>query len=178
MAWQYCALVVANVTGSSPELIQALKERAAQGDCRFTMIVPATGGGSAGREEARTRLGRALEIMREEGLEVEGQIGDPDPVAAVTDLWDPTKFDEVIVSTLPTGTSRWLAIDLPHRLGKLTGVEVRHVVAQPPRKPPKTEPAPERPPQYGVLAPFAALAPRARGAASRALRAGRRVGRR
>src|SRR5205085_7402758 len=105
MAWQYCALVVANVTGSSPELIQALKDRAAQGDCRFTLIVPATGGGSAGRDDARRRLGRALEVMREESLKVEGQIGDPDPVAAVTDVWDPTKFDEVIVSTLPTGTS-------------------------------------------------------------------------
>src|SRR5919201_205528 len=171
MAWQYCALVVANVTGSSPDLIQALKERAADGDCRFTMIVPATGGGSAGREAARKQLERSLELIRGEGLEVDGRIGDPDPVAAVSDVWDPMKFDELIVSTLPTGSSRWLALDLPHRLGKLTGVQVRHVVAQPQQKPPKTEPMPQRP-RYGVLAPFAALAPRAKGAAFCALRAG------
>jgi hypothetical protein len=176
MAWQYCALVVANVTGSSPELIQALKERAREGDCRFTLIVPATGGGSAGRGAARRQLERSLELMRQEGVEAEGHIGDPDPVAAVSDVWDPMKFDELIVSTLPTGTSKWLAVDLPHRLGKLTGVEVKHVVAQPAQRPPKTEPVPERP-RYGVLAPFAALAPRAKGAASRALRSGRRSGR-
>jgi hypothetical protein len=176
MGWQYCALVVANVTGSSPELIQALKQRAGREDCRFTLIVPATGGGSAGRDAARRRLDRAIELMRQEGLEVEGCIGDPDPVAAVSDVWEPTKFDEVIVSTLPTGASKWLAVDLPHRLQKFTGVEVRHVVAKPPQKQPKTEPPPERP-RYGVLAPFAALAPRARGAASRALGSGRRSAR-
>ena len=46
------------------------------------------------------------------------------------DMWDPMKFDEIIVSTLPTGSSRWLGLDLPHRLEKLTSVPVRHVVSQ------------------------------------------------
>jgi hypothetical protein len=49
-------------------------------------------------------------------------------VAAVKEAWDPSRFDEVIVSTLPTGASKWLQIDLPHRVERFTGAPVRHVV--------------------------------------------------
>ena len=68
------------------------------------------------------------------------------------EAWDPMKFDEIIVSTLPTGSSRWLGLDLPHRLEKLTSVPVRHVVSQPPRREVPTGPPPEQPERYGVLA--------------------------
>src|SRR4051794_26720963 len=108
MAWKYKVLVVANVTGSSPELIQALTDRAAADPCAFTLLIPATGGGTGGRTAADRRLAEALERMRAEDLEVEGKVGDPDPVVAVSDIWDPGEFDEAIVSTLPTGSSRWL----------------------------------------------------------------------
>ena len=150
MAWEFSVLVVANVTATSDELLQALKERSEKGACRFTLLIPASGA------EARERLGTALERMREAGLEnVEGQVGDPDPVVAANEAWDPMKFDEIVVSTLPTGSSRWLGVDLPHRLQKLTGVPVRHVVSTPPRAEVQTSPAPEHE-KYGVLAPLAA----------------------
>src|SRR4051812_50098042 len=136
MAWEFSLLVVANVTAASDELIDCLRDRADQGACRFTLVMPATGAA------ARDRLDAALERMRAAGLEnVEGKVGDPDPVVAVMDMWDPMKFDEVIVSTLPTGSSRWLGVDLPHRLEKLTAVTVRHVGSRPP-----PEPVPARPP--------------------------------
>jgi hypothetical protein len=48
----------------------------------------------------------------------------------VQDVWDPRRFDEVIVATLPTGTSRWMAADLPRRVERLTGARVTRVVAQ------------------------------------------------
>lgn len=165
MAWRYNVLVVANVTGRSPELIQALKDRAGDGACGFTLLVPATGGGSEGRRAAREKLQTALERMRAEDLDVDGMIGDPDPTIAVSDVWDPARFDEVIVSTLPTGTSRWLAIDLPRRIEKMTGVPVRHVVAQPEPRELKIEPAPKPEHHHPLLAPFAALMPSARRAA-------------
>jgi hypothetical protein len=38
-------------------------------------------------------------------------------------------FDEVIVSTLPLGLSKWLRIDVPTRLQKATKLPVHHVVA-------------------------------------------------
>jgi hypothetical protein len=151
MAWEFSLLVVANVTAESDELIDCLRERAAEGGCRFTLIMPATGAG------ARERLDAALERMRDAGLDnVEGSVGDPDPVVAVMEVWDPMKFDEVIVSTLPTGSSRWLGLDLPHRLEKLTSVPVRHVVSKPQREV-HAGPPPERPQRYGVLAALAAI---------------------
>jgi hypothetical protein len=149
MAWEFHVLVVANVTATSDELLAALSERAARGACRFTLVMPRSGTGAA------ERLDGALEAMRTAGLRnVEGRVGDPDPVVAAMELWDPMKFDEIVVSTLPTGVSRWLGLDLPHRLEKLTGVTVQHVVAEP-RRDVRWERPPERD-DYGVLSPLAA----------------------
>ena len=156
MAWKYSVLVVANVTATSKELIQALKERTERGACGFTLLVPAPGGGKVGRETGRRTLEAALERLRAEGFEVEGLVGDHDPIGAVHDVWDPMKFDEVVISTLPTGASKWLQVDLPHRVEKLTGVQVTHVVAEPPPPEVRAEPARE-PESYGVLSPLAAL---------------------
>ena len=94
--------------------------------------------------------------MRAAGLEnVSGKIGDANPVVATMELWDPMEFDEIVVSTLPTGSSRWLGLDLPHRLEKLTSVPVKHVVSRPPRSELHWERPPE-PERYGVLSPLAA----------------------
>ena len=149
MAWEFSVLVVANVTASSDELLEAMRERAGQGACRFTLLIPASGA------EARTRLENALERMRGAGLEtVSGQVGDPDPVVAVMEAWDPMRFDEILVSTLPTGSSRWLEANLPRRLEKLTSVSVRHVISTP-KVAPQTSPAPKHE-THGVLSPLAA----------------------
>ncbi len=156
MAWKFSVLVVANVTADAPELIQALKERASRDSCAFTLLVPAPAAGSVGREAAQTRLDSALAAMRDAGLEMQGEVGDHDPIAAVHDAWDPTRYDEVVISTLPTGASKWLQVDLPHRVEKLTGgSHVTHVVAEPPRPAPPTTPAP-KPEKHGVLAPLIA----------------------
>jgi hypothetical protein len=69
---------------------------------------------------------------REAGLDAHGVLGDSDPVVAVKEAWDPGRFDEIVVSTLATGTSRWLQIDLPPRLDRMTGVPVRHVIGTAP----------------------------------------------
>jgi hypothetical protein len=149
MAWEFHVLVVANVTATSDELLTALKEREKQGACRFTLVMPRSGDGAA------ERLDKALEAMRAAGLgKVDGRVGDPDPVVAAMEVWDPMTFDEIVVSTLPTGVSRWLGLDLPRRLEKLTGVTVRHVVAEQ-----RPDVRWERPPEheeYGVLSPLAA----------------------
>jgi hypothetical protein len=131
-------LVVANRTAESPELHEALRERAAKGDATFTLLVPATPHGVAwaadmhsGGSEAEDHMNAAVERMRSAGLEVkEGKVGDPDPIAAVQDETNFAKYDEVIVSTLPGGISKWLKLDLPHRVERTTGLPTTHVVAQ------------------------------------------------
>jgi non-heme chloroperoxidase len=122
---------VANVTATSGELVAALKERAGAGQATFTLIIPATGGQAA----AHARLAEVLEHLRRHGLEVDGRVGDSDPVVAVVDAWDPKRHDEIIVSTLPANLSKWLHAGLPHRIETLTGAPVRHVVAAPPPPP-------------------------------------------
>ena len=130
-------LVVANRTAESPELLEALKQRAAQGDVLFSLLVPATPHGVAwaadmhsGGGEAEQHMENAVERMRSEGLQVAaGKVGDPDPVAAVQDEVNFTKYDEIVVSTLPGGISKWLKLDLPHRVERATGLPVTHVTA-------------------------------------------------
>ena len=127
-------LVVANRTAESDELLAALRERAGQGPARFTLVVPATAHGvawaadtHAGEPEAEAHLRRALERMREAGLEADGKLGDPSPVAAVQDAVNFGSFDEVIVCTLPKHLSKWLRLDLPRRIERASGLPVRHV---------------------------------------------------
>ena len=121
----FSVLVVANRTADSPELLDALRARAERDPVRFTLLAPA----STGREATERQLESALKKMRAAGLEVEGRVGDRDPTSAVDDVWDPGEFDEVIVSTLPAQTSKWLSINLPQRVAKLTDALVTHVVA-------------------------------------------------
>lgn len=121
-------LVVATVTATSDDLLGALRARVGTGKVpvHFTLVMPAS---SPVRGATEPRLDEALERWHEAGLEAEGMIGDVDPVRAVAEVWKPGRFDEVIVSTLPGQTSRWLRCDVPYRIGALTDLPVTHVVA-------------------------------------------------
>ena len=121
-------LVVATVTAASDDLLAAVTERASRGSVpvHFTLVLPASGPEEPAMEP---RLQEALARWREAGLKVEGVIGDADPVQAVAEVCKPGSFDEVIVSTLPGQTSRWLRSDVPYRIGALTDLPVTHVVA-------------------------------------------------
>ncbi len=128
-------LVVANRTAECEELEQALKERASKGDdVKFTLVVPAAHGFAKaanpdeGIPEAQHHVDNAVGKLRAAGLDVDGQLGDPDPVAAVQDAHNAGNFDEVIVSTLPTHLSKWLRVDLPRKAAHATGLPVTHVV--------------------------------------------------
>ena len=128
-------LVVANRTAECEELQQALKERAAKGDdVKFTLVVPSAhglakaAGSDASAPETQGHLDNALTTLRGAGLDVEGQLGDPDPVAAVQDAANQGSYDELIVSTLPTHLSKWLHMDLPRKAAHATGLPVTHVV--------------------------------------------------
>lgn len=125
-------LVVANVTACSDELCEQLAERAAREPATFTLLVPATGAGG-GRIKARETVAHAVERLREAGLQADGHVGDADPIIAVTEVWDPRRYDEIVVSTLPIGSSKWLHAGLPERIFKVTGVPVTHIVSHPPK---------------------------------------------
>ena len=143
-AYQARVLVIANQTADAPELLAALQARQQQGPMVPTLLMPATRNGYAGKEAAGERLQAVLERWREAGLPAQGVVGDPDPAVAVHETWDPRSFDEVIVSTLPGNTSKWLQSDLPHRVQQITGCDVSHVEAGKKREP-HYGPLPDKP---------------------------------
>jgi hypothetical protein len=121
-------LIVAHRTAATPPLLAAVRERAAQGPCEFTLLVPRPYW-DADTEESALTLELALPLLDEAaGGRVEGLVGDTDPFVAVQGAMRRTAFDEIIVSTLPTHVSHWLRMDLPARVRRL-GVPVMVVTA-------------------------------------------------
>ena len=121
-------LIVAHRTAATPPLLAAVRERAAQSPCEFTLLVPRPYW-DADTEESALTLELALPLLDEAaGGHVEGLIGDTDPFLAVQGALQRAHFDEIIVSTLPTHVSHWLRLDLPARLRRL-GVPVTVVTA-------------------------------------------------
>jgi nucleotide-binding universal stress UspA family protein len=136
MADQAHVLVVANRTAGSTELLEAMRERAERGPTRFHLVVPASPRGASwafdmhsGHDAAEHDLEGALERIRSLGLDVDGEVGDPDPVAAVSDSSQTGSYDEVIVSTLPKHLSKWLKLDVAHKVAHSTGLPVTHIEA-------------------------------------------------
>ena len=116
-------LVVGNQTLDSPELAEAIAERVASGPASFHVVVPATPvqrGLTWDEDEARAaaqeRLTAAMARLRETGAKVSGEIGHRDPIVATEDALRGRTVDEILLSTLPPGISRWLGQDVPTRL--------------------------------------------------------------
>jgi hypothetical protein len=136
-------LVVGNQTLAGPELAAALAERIAAGPSSFHVVVPATpvAGGLTWDEDeahaaAQTRLDATIATIRALGAEASGEVGHRDPVEAARDAIRGHPVDEVILSTLPPGVSRWLGQDAPSRLKSAVPVPVVVVTAT--RDPVKT----------------------------------------
>jgi hypothetical protein len=119
-------LIVANRTAATPQLLEAVRERAAAGPCEFVLLVPE----ERSEGKAEQTLAHALPLLAEAaGGPVEGIVGDEDPFTAVLAALRDLGFDEVIVSTLPRRVSEWLRRDLPRRIERL-GIPVTTVSAR------------------------------------------------
>jgi hypothetical protein len=130
-------VVVANRTLGGQHLLDELHRRQAEEPVAFHVVVPAshpadtlTWSEGQGLSEARQRLDRLLETLAAAGIEATGEIGDTSPVTAVEDVLRREPADEIIVSTLPRGVSRWLAGNVVHRIKEHTGLPVTHVMAE------------------------------------------------
>jgi hypothetical protein len=131
-------LVVAYKTAATPALVEAVRERAARGDARFTLLVPKSVHGltrvldpeDAPDDETRDLMALALPLLEEAaGSTVEGLVGSSTPLDAIQDAVNVHGYDEIIISTLPTRFSRWLHLDLPSKLNGL-GLPVTTVTAR------------------------------------------------
>ena len=130
-------LVVANETLEAPHLREEVVRRieAAGGPdaCAVHLVVPVTHGRGAWTEggakaEAQFRLDDGLIAFKELHVEVSGEVGDVSPVRAVGDALLVRPYDEIVLSTLPPGVSRWLHQDALSRIGRdHPGIPVTHV---------------------------------------------------
>lgn len=131
-------LVVAHQTAANESLLEALRTRAGQGPAQFHLVVPRQPHGmhrvvdpaEAGENEAHAVLDEALPLLSEAaGQPVSGSVGDPEPLMAIHDAVNLGHYDEIIVSTLPLGISRWIKLDLVSKARAL-GLPVTHVVGE------------------------------------------------
>ena len=129
-------LVIAHQTAISEALDGQVDACREAGECSFHLVVPVThphGAWSDGSVHAvaASRLEEALAHFRDRGVAMTGAVGDVSPVRAVGDALLEADYDEVILSTLPPGPSRWLRQDALHRLQRSIDIPVTHVVAAP-----------------------------------------------
>jgi hypothetical protein len=128
-------LVVANQTLGGAQLMERLRACVAEGPCAVHVVVPASADPTVAfhdersdRQLARRRLNEALERFDSLGVGVSGEVGDHRPVDAVLDIIRRgEEVDEIIVSTLPAGVSRWLRLDAVSRIERAVEVPVEHI---------------------------------------------------
>jgi hypothetical protein len=126
-------LVVANRTLGGEQVLDAVRQRMQEGPCTFHVVVPASHPSSAWSEGqvmamAQRRLDEALARLGQLGAQVTGEVGDASPVRAVGDVLLREPVDEILLSTLPPGPSRWLRQDVIHRIERNYDVPVTHIL--------------------------------------------------
>ena len=114
-------LVVANRTAAAPQLLEEIRRRRDAGPCEFALLIPDV----QDRKAADWTLETALPLMRTQG----GRPGEGPGRRARTrsrrcrTRCATARYDEIIVSTLPRKTSKWLRRDLIRQIEDL-GVPV------------------------------------------------------
>jgi hypothetical protein len=134
-------LVVANETLGGRGLLENIKEKAAaaQDGLRIVVCVPRTNPrqgniiyDEAVFDAAQVRIDLARKILREEGIDAIGEVGDPDPYTATMNALQFYRVSRVVISTLPVTKSGWLRASLIARVRKAANIEVEHIVAEAP----------------------------------------------
>jgi Universal stress protein family len=128
-------LVVANETVAGKPLIDAVRERAAGEPVEVHVICPQNQPrhgyviyDSMVRDAAENRLKMTLALLREAGIEADGEVMDPDPYAAIMDALGERDYDEIVISTHPETRSGWLREGLVDRVRRAARRPVEHVV--------------------------------------------------
>jgi len=130
-------MVVAHQTATSPELVARLRDIAERDrKARFTLVVPETHVShllvhdiTETHAAAQAAADAAERVLRDARITLDlVTIGDASPVVAIEDVLraDPD-YDAVVLSTLRPGVSRWLDMDVHHRVEKKFDLPVIHV---------------------------------------------------
>ena len=139
--------VIAIVTDElhGPEPLEQMRVNANGDGVEVRVVVPAVeaspfrhtmGDIDEPKQQAEERLKRNLEMLRGSGVEVSGEVGDPDPVQAAQDALLKGPADEVLIFEHPEGEAEWYekglyeraqeSIEPPLRLVVLKGGDAQH----------------------------------------------------
>ena len=128
-------LVVANETVAGKPLIDAVRRRAEGKEVNAHVISPQNQPKHGYviydehvRDAAQNRLEMTLALLREAGIEADGEVMDPDPYSAVMDAIGEQDYDEIVISTHPETRSGWLRQGLVDRVQRAARRPVEHVV--------------------------------------------------
>jgi hypothetical protein len=128
-----CVVVLLDRPGATPNLIGAVRRRAAAGGkASFHVVVPKGEHHyrhlASDPEEASRRVleDTRAKIRHVADGEVTGEVGDPVPLTALQDAVNRLRASELIISTVPSRASRLLRVDLVHKARAL-GLPVTHV---------------------------------------------------
>ena len=128
-------LVVAHKTLMGSALLDEVQKRIDDGPSHFHLVVPidhpSDHAWSHGECQARAaaRLDEGLAVFADLGADATGEVGDQNPVAAIAAVLRVRDVDEIILSTLPPGPSRWLKLDVISRARDRFHQPITHVVA-------------------------------------------------
>jgi hypothetical protein len=95
-----------------------------------TRICHLTSDEDRARREAAGRLIATLAALHDAGVDVEGWVGDADPMTAIADALAVFSADELLIATHPEHRSNWLAQDLVGRSCARFSLPVAHIVVE------------------------------------------------
>ncbi|MGH2754125.1 MAG: hypothetical protein ACRDLB_06785 [Actinomycetota bacterium] len=131
-------LLVANRTAGGSALRDHVRQLMQEGDCHFTLLVPAnpssehaTWSDEEAYALARQTCSAAVQTFAAMGADIEGRVGDTNPFEAIGDALREKHFDQMVLSTLPPGVSKWLHRDLPARIERSYSVPLTTVIGEP-----------------------------------------------
>lgn len=139
--------VIAIVTDElhGPEPLEQMQVNANGDGVEVRVVVPAVeaspfrhtmGDIDEPKQRAEERLERNLKLLREGGVQVSGEVGDPDPVQAAQDALLKGPADEILIFEHPEGEAEWYekglyeraqeSLEPPLRLVVLKGGDAQH----------------------------------------------------
>ncbi len=143
-------LVLADRTLANPAVIAFVTDAFAAGGAEFHVVVPrsvpsvlhadpATGliGPAAhtmvaesraiSKQEGEARLAVFRSALGDAAEAMTGEVMLTDPLTAIRTVMARSSFDEIVISTLPAGVSRWLKMDLPSRVERAFSLPVTSI---------------------------------------------------
>jgi GABA permease len=134
-------LIVANETVGADELLAEIRRLEDEKTSTYRVVVPArplhevhgaTWTQEGAQDAARKRLEATLQILRDEGLDASGEVGDYLPVNAIRDALMDFEADLIVISTHPEERSRWLRKGVVDMARKKFSQPIIHIVSHVP----------------------------------------------